>query len=215
MMIQEFQEIEAREFETLKSDPDRILNDLLGYFGRPSQDAKSYDEFIESLADNYVKYIDPEYDEWVRTYDSLDEAKNARRKSILADLNKRVGDRISKVYTKITYPLSRTAIFCFDLSFGGDDTDADADADADTDTDNGPLTAGHLLWIYTVAYQTVYALEEEEDGDPGHISGMLNRAKSNGPFGIWGHDITDLVYNGGSTVHIYEEYVICEFDCDS
>ena len=33
-------------------------------------------------------------------------------------------------------------------------------------------------------------------GDPGHIQGMLNRESSDGPYGIWGHDIGDLVLGG-------------------
>lgn len=43
-------------------------------------------------------------------------------------------------------------------------------------------------------YRKMYATEE----DPGHLPGMLNRAASEGPYGIWGHDIGDLVIEGVS-----------------
>lgn len=42
-------------------------------------------------------------------------------------------------------------------------------------------------------YRKIYDEEENEDGDPGLVPGMLNRAQSDGPYGIWGHDIRDLI----------------------
>lgn len=43
-------------------------------------------------------------------------------------------------------------------------------------------------------YRKMYAEEDSSSGgDPGHIPGMLNRAQSDGKYGIWGHDIGDLV----------------------
>lgn len=45
-------------------------------------------------------------------------------------------------------------------------------------------------------YKEVYAEEDAAVGDPGHIDGMLNRQQSNGPHGIWGHDIGDLYLEG-------------------
>lgn len=38
-------------------------------------------------------------------------------------------------------------------------------------------------------YKKIYASEK----DPGHIPGMYNRKTSEGKYGIWGHDIGDLV----------------------
>lgn len=43
-----------------------------------------------------------------------------------------------------------------------------------------------------MAYLEVYSLEE----DPGFVPGMLNRARSEGPVGIWGHGIGDLFLEG-------------------
>lgn len=42
------------------------------------------------------------------------------------------------------------------------------------------------------AYTQVY----ESEPDPGHIPGMLNRGKSEGAYGIWGHDLGDLYLEG-------------------
>lgn len=43
-------------------------------------------------------------------------------------------------------------------------------------------------------YRKMYAEEDETaGGDPGHIPGMLNRNTSEGKYGIWGHDIGDLI----------------------
>jgi hypothetical protein len=40
----------------------------------------------------------------------------------------------------------------------------------------------------------MYAEEDETSGgNPGHIPGMLNRNTSEGKYGIWGHDIGDLL----------------------
>jgi len=43
-------------------------------------------------------------------------------------------------------------------------------------------------------YRKMYAEEDATSGgDTGHIPGMLNRMPSEGKYGIWGHDIGDLV----------------------
>ena len=43
-------------------------------------------------------------------------------------------------------------------------------------------------------YGKMYREEDKTaGGDPGHISGMMNRNQSGGKYGIWGHDIGDLV----------------------
>ena len=61
-----------------------------------------------------------------------------------------------------------------------------------TDNPNG-FTRIELCQVVMDQYKKIYEEEEEEDGDPGYIPGMLNRAKSNGKYGIWGHDIGDLI----------------------
>ena len=56
-------------------------------------------------------------------------------------------------------------------------------------------------------YRKMYAEENgTAGGDPGHIPGMLNRARSEGKYGIWGHDIGDLILCTatvkGSEIHV-------------
>ena len=58
--------------------------------------------------------------------------------------------------------------------------------------ENMPWTQNEFVTAVREAYQEIYASEE----DPGHIPGMLNRARSEGPYGIWGHDLNDLVLEG-------------------
>ena len=41
-------------------------------------------------------------------------------------------------------------------------------------------------------YKQIYDEEYKVVGDPGNIPGMLNRSRSNGPYGIYGHYIEDL-----------------------
>lgn len=45
-------------------------------------------------------------------------------------------------------------------------------------------------------YLNIYKEEESADEDPGMVPGMLNRARSDGPHGIWGHVIEDLFLEG-------------------
>lgn len=42
-------------------------------------------------------------------------------------------------------------------------------------------------------YERIYLEEDVDVGPTAHIPGMLNRDRSHGPYGIWGHDIGDLV----------------------
>jgi len=59
---------------------------------------------------------------------------------------------------------------------------------------------GFTCWDFFKAvydgYSQIYAEEEQAVGNPGHIPGMLNRSVSQGPYGIWGHDMEDLFLEG-------------------
>ena len=55
--------------------------------------------------------------------------------------------------------------------------------------DGNGWTQKQFVEMICRVYADIYAAED----DPGHIPGMLNRGKSEGPYGIWGHDIGDLV----------------------
>lgn len=58
------------------------------------------------------------------------------------------------------------------------------------------MTGEDLLVIARADYERIYREEEGDDGDPGHIPGMFNRARSCGRYGIWGHDFSDLYFEG-------------------
>lgn len=58
------------------------------------------------------------------------------------------------------------------------------------------MTGEDLLVLARADYERIYREEDEAVGNPGHIPGMLNRATSPGPYGIWGHDFSDLYFEG-------------------
>jgi hypothetical protein len=56
------------------------------------------------------------------------------------------------------------------------------------------MTRRQLVAFIVKMYKKVYADEDKGVGhETGYISGMLNRAQSNGPYGIWGHVLSDLM----------------------
>ena len=65
-----------------------------------------------------------------------------------------------------------------------------------THEDGSGWTKQEFADAVRVEYKTIYEEEAAAVGDPGHLPGMLNRRSSNGPHGIWGHDIDDLVLEG-------------------
>lgn len=58
------------------------------------------------------------------------------------------------------------------------------------------MTGEDILMLARLDYEKIYKDEEEAVGNPGNIPGMLNRATSKGPYGIWGHDFSDLFFEG-------------------
>lgn len=56
------------------------------------------------------------------------------------------------------------------------------------------VSAIDILLVAQADYNFIYDAEEKAAGDPGHIPGMLNRQQSEGPYGIWGHDFSDLYF---------------------
>lgn len=56
------------------------------------------------------------------------------------------------------------------------------------------MTRSKLVDKVIKAYKKIYATEDEDVGEEtGNIPGMLNRASSNGRYGIWGHCMEDLM----------------------
>ena len=58
------------------------------------------------------------------------------------------------------------------------------------------MTGEDFLVLGRSDYERIYKEEENQAGNPGHIPGMLNRARSLGKYGIWGHDFEDLYFEG-------------------
>lgn len=69
-------------------------------------------------------------------------------------------------------------------------------------------TVGGLLWLIAKAYREIY--KEEEDAYKKQVkrpTNSLNREKSNGKYGIWGHFLEELIFEGveihdNGTIHI-------------
>jgi hypothetical protein len=55
------------------------------------------------------------------------------------------------------------------------------------------LTRKQLFTKIAFYYQRIYREEDAAAGDPGNIPGMFNRNTSEGPYGIWGHCLGDLI----------------------
>ena len=59
------------------------------------------------------------------------------------------------------------------------------------------MTALDILEIGQADYERIYREEDEDVGGPTeNIPGMLNRQISEGRYGIWGHSIGDLYFEG-------------------
>ncbi len=95
-------------------------------------------------------------------------------------MNGKPSDFPPGVYTfSYDYPLTKKATFTHKLSKKTSEVD--------------------LVVLGRDDYKRIYREEEKDSGNPGHIPGMLNRRQSEGRYGIWGHDLSDLVFE---TVHI-------------
>jgi len=69
-------------------------------------------------------------------------------------------------------------------------------------TQKGGFTRMDLFRCIYEGYKTIYDAEEEAVGDPGAYERLLNRRRSEGPYGIWGHYLCDLIIE---YVHYYPE----------
>ena len=58
----------------------------------------------------------------------------------------------------------------------------------------GKITRREFALFIQSTYRRIY--HEETLGQVENIVGMLNRQRTNGPYGIWGHHIGDLVIEG-------------------
>jgi hypothetical protein len=60
----------------------------------------------------------------------------------------------------------------------------------------GGFKALDFLRCVHEVYSRIYQEEDSAVGNPGYIPGMYNRAASDGPYGIWGHYMEDLWFEG-------------------
>ena len=66
--------------------------------------------------------------------------------------------------------------------------------------DDSPFTRRDFWRAVYEGYTQIYREEDEAVGETGPIPGMFNRATSEGPHGIWGHDMGDLYIEGVTEV---------------
>lgn len=194
--INELGTISSYQLDCSKPEMENVLhtiNNKLGYYGQPCQDGVNFESFLIDLKEQIYEH-NREYGDEEPLPDLLDEL---------------LPDNPTRVYITHSYPLSREVYTRFDIRAG---------AGAEK------VTYGYLLYLHTLAYQEIYAREDDavkESGeDVKNIPGMLNRQQTEGPFGIWGHSIGDLVYNGYSEVKVFRDNdgtasVLCDFSCDS
>lgn len=111
--------------------------------------------------------------------------------------DKIINQNISNIYVIIEYPVINKAVIKFSCKI--------------------KITYGFLLYVNTIAYQLMYDIEDEDVGCQTKTisANSFNRASSNGRFGIYGHYITDLVYNSNYKISARNENIYCQFDCDS
>ena len=68
----------------------------------------------------------------------------------------------------------------------------------------GKITRREFAQFIQFTYRRIY--DEENSGQVENIVGMLNRRRTDGPYGIWGHHIGDLVIEGvqhiGNNVYV-------------
>jgi hypothetical protein len=74
------------------------------------------------------------------------------------------------------------------------------------------MTGEDLLVLARADYERIYKEEEGDVGNPGHIPGMLNRSSSAGRYGVWGHDFSDLYFEG---VKISQKFYNVDFSMGS
>jgi len=102
--------------------------------------------------------------------------------------------KLSGEYTfKYDYPLSNNAAFKHKLT--------------------NKMTAANILLTAKNDYARIYNEEDTATKvKPGLIPGMLNRNETDGPYGIWGHSIGDLFFEG---IKINEKKKEITFDIGS
>lgn len=104
-----------------------------------------------------------------------------------------------KIILSVDYPLSRTFEFTYET---------------------GPYTRQQLADVCCDLYQRIYKEEEETIKQQniiptGERVGLINRNRTDGKYGIWGHDIGDLELFEVRLVHKYDDNYVYELWIDS
>ena len=77
-----------------------------------------------------------------------------------------------KIQILFSYPLTNKVMFTYEKK--------------------GGFTRMDLFRLIYEGYEKIYDEEEKKVGDPGPYEMLYNRKKSDGKYGIWGHQIADL-----------------------
>lgn len=127
---------------------------------------------------------------------TLDDYYKTFKKNI-AKASKIIDDDLTDIYIRVNYPLETEAVIKF--------------------ISKEKITYGVLFFAHTIAYQIIYDIEDFDVGAPtGNLfPNLLNRASSEGRFGIWGHVIEDLIFNGNCSIKANNTDIVCTFECDS
>lgn len=174
--------------EIPKGELKREYTNMLPYCGKPQYDVHDYKKFIEEVLD-CVKYL----------YNfNLEDLKKAKKMKDLRGIEYRTRD-INKFLT-LTPNLNKIISNKYRDVYCIVDYPVKNPVIFKFKIDE-PITIGKLLYVDAHTYHEIYRIEDENMNNP--------------PFGIWGHFIGDLCYNGHSSIQIFDKHIICKFECDS
>lgn len=153
-----------------------IMNDIgYGNIGCPSDEITDADTYRDNFIDN-LKNRQREYDKCGCTAEEEEKFNSILKEKLDVNI----------VVIEIDYPVTVKPYFKFEIN------------------PQYSVTYADLQYLHIIAYKLTYLIEESDDKDPGNIPGMLNRQTSYGRFGVWGHSIDDLIYNGLSELIVYD-----------
>ena len=189
--------------ETIEADhPNIDLRSANTYPSKPTCEFFSYfnTESAQRFSAYKLDWLEDTYDEYVDDFEPGNGVANepmtqyeflAKEMAEVVEFYKYINSEVfpdtdtRKVYTEIDYPVTRKCIMCFTIK------------------KDVPITFGVLMYLHILSYQLMYKLDTVLNDDGNH------------PYGIWGHQISDLVYNGNRKIVCCDDGILCNFDCDS
>lgn len=139
-------------------------------------DEYTFDELIEIIEENIKEYIIDELNNEINRINYKDEINKKIKNELIKTkdkLNKIIKKDCEKLIVSIKYPLRVEAHF--EVLFNKRD-----------------ITIYDLYLIHGLIYQQIYDIDFKTSS---RIKNETTR-KNDGYYGIWGHDINELVYNG-------------------